>query len=372
MRLELSPAQRDFVDEIETFLDDWSDVDGYLVSENAPRLQDFYRALAARNWLALCWPREYGGLARPLIDEYLLWNLIGARRIARPPQGVGVVAKTLMRVGTDAQKAAWLPKIRLHQGTFALAYSEPEAGSDLASLRCRATRDGDHYVIQGNKCWNSRAHLADFLWLLCRTGSQEAHGKGLTLLIVDTRQPGVDIRPIRLMDGNVFTEIFLDDVRVPAECRIGGEGEAWKVMADALADERHVHFGPARVLADLAEALDWLGERAEDGRTETHAALFDVALDVLEAQALGLKVLEKTAKGEAPVAEVASNKIAHVKALQSIARTAMRIGGVDACLDGSPLDLLWRQTMTESIGGGTTEIMLGIVARRRLGLGASR
>lgn len=370
MELSLSTGQNHFLEEVRAFLEPWIGLNGFLVSESAD-VDSFYRALAARNWIAISWPETCGGLGRPAIEEFLLWNEIARRRIARPPQGAGVVAKTIMRYGTEEQKAHWLPRIRNHQSTFALAYSEPEAGSDLASLRCAAVRQADQYLVNGNKCWNSRAHRSDYLWLLCRTGEQAARGKALSLMIVDSRLPGVRIKPLQVMDGNVFAEIFFDGATVPATCRIGAENQAWSMMAEALADERHVHFGPGRILADLESVSRFFERQGLDKDPLVQFQMVDVALDALEAEALSLRVLEATVKGRAPVAEVAANKVAHVRAIQSIARTAMKFGGPEAALDAD-ISLMWRQTTTESIGGGTTEIMQSIVARQRLGLGSVR
>ena len=144
-----------------------------------------YRALGERNWLALAWPEEAGGLGWPPVYEFILWDELAYARAARPPIGSGIVAKTIIAHGTDEQKQRFLPGLRTGELFFSLGYSEPEAGSDLGGLRTRAVRDGDHYVVNGEKRWTSAAHRADFLWLLCRTGTLESRARGLTLLIVD-------------------------------------------------------------------------------------------------------------------------------------------------------------------------------------------
>jgi alkylation response protein AidB-like acyl-CoA dehydrogenase len=368
----LDEADRDFLGEVRAFLAPFKRIRNYRSTHDHADSEIFYRALSEKGWLGLSWPVEVAGLGGSAMQEFLLWNEIAYEGIARPPQGVGVVAKTLIRYGTPEQKARWLEPIRRHKATFALAYSEPEAGSDLASVRCRAEWQGDHYVITGNKCWNSKAHLVSHLWLLCRTGDQASKKRGLSLIIVPTDAPGVRIRPIELMDGNEFTEILLDGVNVPADCRVGEENAAWRMMAEALADERHVHFGPGRIRADFGIIADWARRTGFDQRSEIRRILADLAVEVLEAEAQALSLLQVAVAGGDAAVVAAANKVTHTRVLQSIARTAIAIGGPEGLLEEAGIELLWRQTMTESIGGGTTQIMQGIIARQALGLGAKR
>lgn len=369
MNLALSAEDAAFLGEVRAFVEPFSGTNGYIDSNPTPALKAFYKALAARNWLALSWPKSEGGLGRSHLQEFLLWNECHFRNIARSPQGVGVVAKTIIRHGSAQQKTAWLEPIRKHDITFALAYSEPNAGSDLGSLQCRAVSDGDRYVVTGNKCWNSKANSVDYLWLLCRTGDVASGKRGLTLLVVDARSPGVTIRPLKLMCGNTVTEIFFDGAEVPAANRVGPQDGAWRLVTEALADERYVHFTPGRVRHDFFKLRDWLAAR---GRLDDPAAsrrFDDLAVEVLQAEAQVLRLLAQDGDG---AGNAAANKLAHVNALQAIARTAMELGGIEATIFDEPTSLSWRQSMTESIGGGTTEIMESIVARQRLGLAGNR
>jgi alkylation response protein AidB-like acyl-CoA dehydrogenase len=361
----LSEDDRCFLDEVRTFLEPFRSTQNYLVTQDHAASDRFYHTLAERNWLALAWPTEFGGPGKSRLQEFLLWNEIAFEGIARPPQGVGVIAKTIMAHGTEQQKAYWLDRIRRHDATFALAYSEPNAGSDLAGLTCRAVRDGDHYVITGNKCWNSKAHLVSHLWLLARTGEQAARGRGLSLFIVDTTLPGIEIRPIEQMDGNFFTEIFFTELRLPADCLVGKENDGWKMIGQALAEERHIHFGPGRVRADFRRVVEWAARTGLDQRQDVQVALRELAVEVLEAEAISLPMLRG-----ADAVQAAANKVTHTRVLQSIARTAMDLGGAGALLSDAGIEVLWRQTMTETIGGGTTQIMQSIIARQRLGLEA--
>lgn len=355
-----------FLEEVRAFLAPFRSIQNYLVTQDHAESDRFYKALAERNWLALGWPKEHGGLGASRLQEFLLWNEIAFEGIARPPQGVGIIAKTIMTHGTDAQKSTWLDRIRRHDSTFALAYSEPNAGSDLAGLSCRAVRDGDHYVISGNKCWNSKAHLVSHLWLLARTGEPGSRGRGLSLFIVDAKTPGVMIKPLEQMDGNFFTEIHFADARIPADCLVGPENGAWQMIGQALAEERHIHFGPGRVRSDFRRVCEWAKKTGLEQRPEVQEKLKQLALLVLEAEANSLPMLLSEGSG----AEAATNKVTHTRVLQAIARAALEFGGPDALFTEEGVEVLWRQTITETIGGGGTQIMQSMIARQRMNLSA--
>ena len=252
---------------------------------------------------------------------------------------------------------------------FSLAYSEPEAGSDLAAVRCRAERRGDTYVVNGQKCWQSYAQDMDFLWTLVRTGSQESRGRGLSLLIIDKHTPGVTVNPLPTLDGDQLNEVFFDDVEVPAAQRIGPEDGAWKIMGEALADERHVQFPPGRVRRDLEEVITWTREHGLVDDPRVLAVLADLGVRVAEAEASALRVLDAMLRGSGGAVEAAANKVVHTLVCQEIARAALDFGGPEALVSGQRVELLWRQSLWETIGGGTTEVMRGVVAKQALGLG---
>jgi alkylation response protein AidB-like acyl-CoA dehydrogenase len=351
-----------FLDQVRAFLRD------HAADAPAHDLQGLYRALGARNWLALSWPVEDGGEGLSAIYEFLLWDEMAHTVQARPPLSAGIVAKTIVRYGSAEQKARWLRPIRTGELMFSLGYSEPEAGSDLAALRTRADRAGDEYIVNGVKIWSSSAHRSDYLWLLCRTQEGSTRGAGLSLLIVDLKSPGLRIRPMRTLSGHDFTELTFDDVRVPAENLIGQEHGAWAMMAALLAVERHVQFSPKRVRRDFERVRAWAEAHGLGDDPVVRDRLADCAVDVLEAQAHALSVLALTLQGGTAAVEAAANKRHYTDAIQKLARTAMDFGAPEALLEGSVTELLWRQTLEESIGGGTTEIMTGILARQGLGL----
>jgi alkylation response protein AidB-like acyl-CoA dehydrogenase len=368
MRALYDAAERAFQDEVREFLEGWKDLDAYLShGERWDEVAALFRAIGQRGWLSLGWAEEAGGLGRGPAFEYILWDEVAYARAARNPIST-IVARTLLRAGSAVQRDSWLPGIRSGQATFALAYSEPEAGSDLASLRTRATKRGDHYVINGEKCWQSYAGHVDHLWLLARTGEPGSRGGGLSLLIVDTNAPGLTIAPLPTIEGDALYECRFENVEVGAERRVGAENGAWGLMADALSDERHIQFPAGRLKRDLAEVEAWLARSGRADDPIVRHELGRLRMRVVEAEVLALKVVELAQQGRDTALAAAANKVFHTELCQEIARAAFEWGGTESLVAGSRVQLLWLQSLWETIGGGTSEVMRGLVARHALGL----
>ncbi len=369
MNFSFSEEEERFRSEVRELLEDWQELDAfYCQGHKWPQVRSFFAALGERGWLSLGWPVDAGGAGRPITYEFILWDEIAYARAARNPLASGIVAKTLARYGDDEQKARWLPPIRRGDLHFSLGYSEPEAGSDLASVRCRAERHGDVYRVTGQKCWQSYAQDMDYLWLLCRTGSQESRGRGLSLLIVDLAAPGVRIGALPTLDGDQLNEIHLDGVEVPVAQRVGPEDGAWKMMAEALADERHIQFPPKRVTRDFEETVAWLREQGLDRDPRALDVLGELAAQVYEVEMHALRVLDAMLRGRPGVVEAAASKVFQTEVCQRSARAAFDLGGEAALESGARVNTLWRQSLWETIGGGTSEIMRGVVAKQGLGL----
>jgi len=369
VRARFAPEEEAFRREVRAFLADWRDLDGYFrMGTRWERVMALWRALGARGWLSLGWPEAAGGRGLSPAYEYLLWDEAAYARAARAPLDAGIVAKSIIRCGSEAQKARWLPPIRHGECPFSLGYSEPEAGSDLAALRTRAERRGDVYVVSGEKCWTSYAEHTDWLWTLVRTGPAESRAEGLSLLIVDLHAPGVAVEPLPTLDGEQLNAIRLDGVRVPVEQRVGPENGAWKIMGDALADERHVQFPPGRLRRDLEDLAAFVREQGLAADAVVRRTLAELAVRVLEAEMHALRVLDAVLHGRSGAALAAANKVVHSETAQQIARAALEIGGPEALVVGCRAEFLWRQSLWETIGGGTSEIMRGVVARHGLGL----
>jgi alkylation response protein AidB-like acyl-CoA dehydrogenase len=335
------------------------------------RTRELYRALGARGWLSLRWPADVGGGGRSPAYEFLLWDELAYARAARPDLAAGVVAATLIAYGTGDQHERFLPGIRSGETGFALGYSEPDAGSDLAGLRTGAIRDGDTYVVRGQKCWTSDAHNSRYLWLLCRTGEPADRSRGLTLLILDLAAPGVTIRPIPTIDGHRLNHIFLDDVAVPAANRVGPEAGAWRLVREALAVERHLQLLPGRVRRDFDELVQ---RATETGRLQSEVVrdhLVGLAVDVAEVETQALRTLAAMEAGRDAAVPAARAKLLGTVTAQRIARVSMDLGWPESADESDDLAFLWSQTVMETIAGGTSEIMRGLIARQALGLRGS-
>jgi alkylation response protein AidB-like acyl-CoA dehydrogenase len=362
-----------FQSEVREFLEDYRDLDGfYGQGHKWPQVRAMFSAMAKRNWLALSWPEQFGGLGKGPVYEYILWNEVAYARAARNPLGAGIVAQTIIRHGTPQQRDAWLPRIRSGEIHFSLCYSEPEAGSDLAALRLRAdrTEEGSHYVLNGQKCWQSYAQDMDYLWVLARSGTQETRGRRLTLFICDKLTTGVTVSPLPTVDGDQLNEVFFDAVKIPADQRVGEENGAWPLIGEALADERHIQFPPGRVRRDLEELVAWLNTNGLGNDPVVRKRMAELTAQVMETEMLGLKVLEAMVRGKNAAVDAAMNKVIHTLCCQDIARAVLDFGGPEALVSGCRPELIWRQSLTETIGGGTTEIMRSVIARQLLGLSA--
>lgn len=370
MDFGFTPAEEAFRGEVLDFLAGHQGLNGYFHrGENTgDGVRKVYRALGERGWLSLSWPVEFGGGGLSPAYEFILWDEMAYARVARPPMGPGLVAKALMAHGTAEQCERLLPGLRLGQLNFALGYSEPDAGSDLAAVRTRATRAGDEYVIDGAKCWTSNAHWADCIWLLCRTGAQDSRSRGLSVLIVPLDHPGVSVSPIPTHDGGRLNEVRFDGVRVPAGNRVGDENAGWQVVASALAVERHVQFPPKRLRRDLQDLVSWLEKSGLSHDPVVRRRLSELAVRVAEVEALALALLGEIISGEPSAVPAAYHKLAGTRLAQEIARSAMEFGSSEALVKDSDVEFMWRQAILETVGGGTSEMMRGLIARQAFGL----
>lgn len=332
----------------------------------------------------IAWPRDFGGRGLP-ITQQLVWIEEYARAGA-PYVGVNFVGlmhagPTLIAEGTDAQRAFHLPGILSGAHVWCQGFSEPQAGSDLASLRTRAQRRGDHYVVSGQKIWSTRAHVADYAELLVRTGQDAAKHAGITWLILDMRAPGVTVRPMRTIDGEShFCEVFLDEVRVPVESRVGAEDDGWRVANVTLRFERGTAFAQHVInlrvqlvrLAALAKSRRGIDDelRRRIGRLDAQIeALWRITqMCISEAERTGL-----------PSPLGSAVKLRYSELGQEIAELAVRVtgrailGGValdDVRSDDVARDYLW--SLQSTIAAGTSQIQRNLIAQRILGMPKGR
>ena len=257
--------------------------------------REWQAILHAKGWLAYAWPREYGGTGWSPVQRYIFEKECAlADAPGLPGLGLKLLGPALYTYGTPAQKDYYLPRILSGEHYWCQGFSESGAGSDLASLKMRATRDGDHYVVNGSKLWTTHAHFADHIFCLVRTDGRVQQQRGISFLLIDMRQPGVRVRPIvNLAGDHEFNEVFLEDVRVPAADRVGEEGQGWTIAKFLLENERGGSCHAPRLLADIAELRS--AATAEPGGHDAHVAddpLFMAELSRLELEAQALEVTE--------------------------------------------------------------------------------
>src|ERR1700722_6718747 len=349
---------------------------------------DAYRAvvrrLGADGWLALGWPQEYGGRGGTMLDQLIFTDEGAPARGPVPVLTVNSVGPTVMRFGTPEQKSCYLPKIAAGEVHFSIGYSEPGAGTDLASLRTTATRDGEEYVIDGQKMWTSLIQYADYVWLACRTDPDAPRHKGLSILIVPTSAPGFSWTPVRTMADVVTSATYYSSVRVPLSARVGAENGGWPLITNQLNHERVALTSAAPVLSALASVTEWAREaKVAGGRRVIDVEWVRLNLARVHAKADFLKLMNwriaSSPEAVGPAAASATKVYGTEFAVEAY-RLLMEVLGARALVrSGSPGDVLagriermHRSALILTFGGGTNEGQRDIIATTGLGLPAAR
>ena len=385
MDLTLSPSETALRDELRAWLKDNHpggappDEQGGFEFRRA-----WQRRLHEAGWAGIAWPAQYGGRGATLIEQ-AIFNEEMVR--ARTPQvanvlGLAMGGPTVIAHGTEEQRSRYLPPILSAEEIWCQGFSEPESGSDLASLKTRATRDGDEWVITGQKVWTTYAQHAKWCMLLARTDTEAPRHQGLTYFLMDMEQPGVEVRPLRQITGEAeFNELFIEQARASAQNVLGGEGNGWAVAITTLMHERAtLAFGlQVGVQIALGELVDHARTApGRDGRpaSEDPVVRQRLAQLMIEAEVLRLnayRTLSATAHGGVPGPEGSLGKWHWSEVNQALTELAMDISGAHALVDGhdgAKTDWTHRflRARANSIEGGTTEILKNIVAERVLGL----
>lgn len=380
MNFDLSPEERAFQQEVRAWMRENVPGGGEQMQLGIPIdktiQQDWERKLAAKGWLAYTWPREYGGPGWSATQRHLFdQERAVAGAPASSPFGLLMLGPVLMAFGSPQQKARYLPKIAAAEEYWCQGYSEPGAGSDLAGLKTRAERDGDHYIVSGQKIWTTQAHWADFMFCLVRTDAEVPKQQGISFLLIDMRSPGIEIRPIHTIDGHHhLNEVFLKDVRVPVENLVGREGQGWTIAKYLLTHERSGLAG----VGDSRREIDRL-RRAASGDAGARRRIAELEVELLALEYSNLRALDRTARGESPGAESSVLKIKGTELQQAIAEAQVELGGYDALpwltqrTFGDPVWAMATQRYNflraSTIYGGSTEIQKNIIAKQLLGLG---
>jgi 3-oxocholest-4-en-26-oyl-CoA dehydrogenase alpha subunit len=398
MDFEFSPEQRAFVDEVERFLDEHDDPEIFdLTRENmaqivdTPKRRAFMREMGDRGWLGMTWPKQYGGSEGEGVYEYLLNEALAGRGGPQIGKGVGIVGKTIIKEASDFLKGEFLPKILRNDVEFAVGYSEPNAGSDAASMRLKAVRgerDGKQgWILNGQKTWTTSAHFAEWYWLGTRTKPDDKH-RGITLMLVPLDQPGITISGIWTMGDERTNEVFIEDVFVPDEYVVGEVNRGFQYISQALDLERFTLFAFAPIKQRLDLLIDYVRTAERDGEPlrEDRAVRRDLArlmTDAEVARVLGLRFVAASMKGEKvpgtppPTVEASEYKLFATEFSRRLASASMDLGGPGAQLrvrvnPDAPMagraESTYRYTVIDTIGGGTSEVQKNIIARRLLGL----
>lgn len=338
-------------------------------------------------WSGLGWPAQYGGKAWPLTRQAIFHE--EQARIGAPLGvniiGHGILGPTLVHFASEAQKARYLPGILSNREIWCQGYSEPGAGSDLASLTTRAERRGDHYVLNGHKVWTSFAHIADYCFVLARTDATAQRHKGISFFLVDMKSPGVRVEAIRQITGEAdFNEVFFEDVQVPLDALVGEENGGWRLAMAAASFERGTYFIPRQVrFAQEVQALKALAaDTPRDGATalddpHLRREIARLAVDSHVLKIKGLRALTNALRSGPPGAEGSSTKLHWSESHQKMMNTAMELMGERALQGPDPegadrraalwtRDYLW--TRAETILAGTSEVQRNILAEQMLGL----
>jgi alkylation response protein AidB-like acyl-CoA dehydrogenase len=341
----------------------------------------WHRILAKKGWIAPAWPREWGGTGWNVVQRYIFEEELGyAGAPTLPPFGVTMCAPVLLRFGSEAQKNRFLPRIYSGEDFWCQGYSEPGSGSDLASLKTKAVRQGDHYLVSGQKIWTTLAHYADWIFCLVRTDTGAAkRQEGISFLLMDMKSPGITVRPLVLMDGGrEVNEVFFDEVKVPTENLVHEEGKGWTVAKYLLGHER---LNTGRIGAskrELAKLKDFAASRSRDGRslmedTRFRDRLSRVEVELTALEITNLRFLDRMRRtGQPPGAEVSMLKIKGTEIQQALTELMMQAAGPDA-LGGddalaAAIGLRYCNFRKTTIYAGSNEIQRNIIAKVTLGL----
>jgi alkylation response protein AidB-like acyl-CoA dehydrogenase len=346
-----------------------------------PTMRRVVRQMGRDGWLGIGWPVEYGGRGRSDVEQFIFFDESMRAGAPVPMLTTNTVGPTIMRMGSDEQKREFLPRILAGEIHFCIGYSEPQAGTDLAALSTRAERDGDEYVVNGQKLWTSLASDADYCWLAVRTDPEAPKHAGISILIVDMKSPGIRIDPLDLMSAHDINAVFFDDVRVPAANIVAGEGKGWKLITSQLNHERVTLCSSGILERAFEDVRSWArANRLPDGRrvldqewVQANLARVYAGLEFL--RLLNWKVAWSSTRGRLDPADASSVKVFGTEWYVESFRLLMEVLGPRAYLKrGSPeaalmghLEVLYRSLLILTFGGGTNEIQRDLIGLFGLG-----
>jgi alkylation response protein AidB-like acyl-CoA dehydrogenase len=350
-------------------------VDSYGMGDDL--LRGWREKVAKKGWLAPHWPAEYGGLGLSVMEQFILKEEFATHRVPHPgARGTEMVGPTVILHGSEEQKRELLPPILDGEHVYCQGFSEPSAGSDLASLQLRATRDGDEYVLNGQKIWTSNATTCNWMFLLARTDPDAPKHRGISYFVMPMETPGLSVRPIAdMVDGSDLCETFFDNVRVPAAYRIGEENRGWYVAMTTLDFERSGIAGAIALQQQIIDLCAMLPrfERSDPRRAE----LADLYLSSEVGRLMSLQVASLQTRGQVPNYEASMVKLFASELNQRAANATVRMLGLRGTLYGGSRGYeatdgryarQYSRVLPSTIAGGSSEVQRNIIATRGLGL----
>ena len=386
MHLAYTDTEEALRSELRAYYDDLLDEDTRAQLRRAegigPVMRRVVRQMGADGWLGIGWPERYGGQGRGPIDQFIFFDESMRSGAPVPMLTINSVAPTIMQFGSDEQKQRFLPGILRGEIHFCIGYSEPGAGTDLASLRTRAVRDGDDYVVTGQKMWTSLAGDADYCWLAARTGDEDSRHRGISLFIAPMDAPGIERTRLNLLSSHDIHSVYWDDVRVPAANLVGGENQGWNLIVNQLNHERVTLCSPGMAEHMLHETIEWArATKLPDGRRviDQEWVRLNLATAYAGFEFLRLanwKVAWAATRDELPVADASTIKVFGTEHYLDSFRLLMEVIGERAYLGedtpgavlGSRLEQLYRSLLILTFGGGTNELQRDLIATFGMGM----
>ncbi|HZC70811.1 MAG TPA: acyl-CoA dehydrogenase family protein [Jatrophihabitans sp.] len=372
MYLELTAEQAELQSTLRDYFADLvppDDADELLLTRHGATYRDVVKRMGRDGWLGVGWPEEFGGRGFGQLEQQIFVNEAARRDVPLPYVTLQTVGPVLQAHGTQTQKDFFLPRILAGDVHFAIGYTEPEAGTDLASLRTTAVRDGDHYVVNGQKVFTTGGHDADYVWLACRTDSSAPKHRGISILIVDTSDPGFSWTPTITADGaHHVNTTYYADVRVPVDMLVGKENEGWALITSQLNHER-VMLGPAGKLAGLHKLVrDWAAARSLLDEPDVRRALAETRAITRINELLNWQVAARA--GDVDVADASATKVFASERTQHVFRLLEEVVG----RHGDPadpetgrllhwLDLQAKRALVITFGGGVNEVQRELIAQ---------
>jgi len=380
-QLKWQKEVRDFLKEVVT-PELLKEVEEHEDKEPGPLEKEYKRKIAEKGWMGISWPKEYGGLEKSAVEQFIF---IEELRYAGAPHpfgaGVSIVAPAIFKFGTEENKRDWIPPIIRGEIDFALGYSEPNAGTDLASLQTRAVLDGDEWVINGQKIWNTFGHRVSHQWAAVRTDPQAPKHKGISIIIIPNNAPGVTLVKQKTWGNHTTNEVFFENVRVPKNHLIGEVNQGWKILVSALDSERIAMGSSAQIRRVFDDLVKYCRHTVIDGellirKPEVRMRLAELYVDLEVALLFGYRGANLIDVGRDASAEASMMKVFATELMTKVADYGMQItemyGQLNKNDEFAPLqgrlEHLYRLAPFHRFGGGTNEIQRNIIAQRGLGL----